>query len=154
MFFTSKYTLPVTLIHTLAYKLIATHCSIRQFWQNNFMSFWIAAVQKLRQDRKKKYCCLSERNDILSPEKNHLHYRKKAQKLQVTKKWCKFFTNMLKMWLNYLTYWLRWDSFLLGLKGRLILKAKFIVFIWTKNQTKIFLYFCPSSLKWVKWKNI
>ena len=37
-------------------------------------------------------------------------------------------------------------------KGQLILKANFEVFIWTKNRTKIFLYFCPSSLKWIKSK--
>ena len=37
-------------------------------------------------------------------------------------------------------------------KGQLISKANFDVFIWTKNQTKILLYFCPSSLKWVKSK--
>ena len=37
-------------------------------------------------------------------------------------------------------------------KGQLISEANFKVFIWTKNRTKIFLYFCPSSLKWVKSK--
>ena len=38
-------------------------------------------------------------------------------------------------------------------KGQLISKGNFLVFIWTKNRTKIFLYFCPSFLKWVKsWK--
>ena len=30
------------------------------------------------------------------------------------------------------------------LKGQLISKARFKVFIWTKNRMKIFLYFCPS----------
>jgi hypothetical protein len=29
-------------------------------------------------------------------------------------------------------------------KGQLISKANFEVFIWTKKQTKIFLYICPS----------
>ena len=38
-------------------------------------------------------------------------------------------------------------------KGQLISKANFEVFIWTKNWTKIFFYFCPSSLKWIKSKN-
>ena len=37
-------------------------------------------------------------------------------------------------------------------KGQLISKANFEVFIWTKNWMKIFLYFCPSSLKWAKSK--
>ena len=41
---------------------------------------------------------------------------------------------------------------LVTFKGQLILKAKYKVFIWTKNRMKIFLYFCPSSLKWVKSK--
>ena len=38
------------------------------------------------------------------------------------------------------------------LKGQLISEANYKVFIWTKNWTKIFLYFCPCSLKWVKSK--
>ena len=37
-------------------------------------------------------------------------------------------------------------------KGQIISKANFEVFIWTKNRTKIFLYFCPRSLKWTKSK--
>ena len=37
-------------------------------------------------------------------------------------------------------------------KGQIISKANFEVFIWTKNRTKIFPYFCPRSLKWVKSK--
>ena len=37
-------------------------------------------------------------------------------------------------------------------KGQLISKADFTVFIWTKKPTKIFLFFCPSTLKWVKSK--
>ena len=32
-------------------------------------------------------------------------------------------------------------------KGQLILKGLFAVFVWTKKQTKIFLYFCPSFKK-------
>ena len=44
-----------------------------------------------------------------------------------------------------------WHTLILA-KGQLISKEKFKVFIWTKNRTKIFLYFCPSSLKWVKSK--
>ena len=43
-------------------------------------------------------------------------------------------------------------SFQCVVKGQLISKAKFKVFIWTKYRTKIFLYFCPISLKWVKKK--
>ena len=38
-------------------------------------------------------------------------------------------------------------------KGQLISKADLKVFIRTKKPTKIFLYFGPSSLKWVKSKN-
>ena len=37
-------------------------------------------------------------------------------------------------------------------KGQIISKANFEVFIGTKNRTKIFLYFCPRSLKWIKSK--
>ena len=37
-------------------------------------------------------------------------------------------------------------------KGQIISKANFEVFIWTKNWTKIFLYFCPRFLKWVNSK--
>ena len=37
-------------------------------------------------------------------------------------------------------------------KGQLILKANSKVFIWTKNRTKIFPYYCPGSLKWIKSK--
>ena len=37
-------------------------------------------------------------------------------------------------------------------KGQIILKANFEVFIRTKNRTKIFLYFCPRTLKWIKSK--
>ena len=37
-------------------------------------------------------------------------------------------------------------------KGQIISKANLEVFIWTKKQTKIFLFFCPRSLKWVKSK--
>ena len=37
-------------------------------------------------------------------------------------------------------------------KGQIISKANFEVFIWTKNRSKIFLYFCPRSLKWIKSK--
>ena len=33
--------------------------------------------------------------------------------------------------------------------NQLISKANFEVFIWTKKRTKIFLYFCPRSLKWI-----
>ena len=39
-------------------------------------------------------------------------------------------------------------------KGQLISKANFEVFIWTKKQTKIFLYFCPSLWKWSNQENI
>ena len=35
-------------------------------------------------------------------------------------------------------------------KGEIISKANFEVFIWTKNWTKIFLFFCPRSLEWIK----
>ena len=37
-------------------------------------------------------------------------------------------------------------------KGQIISKANFEAFIWTKNRTKIFLYFCPRSLKLLKLK--
>ena len=39
------------------------------------------------------------------------------------------------------------------LKGQIISKANFEVFIWTKSWTKIFFYFCLRSLKWIKSKN-
>ena len=41
----------------------------------------------------------------------------------------------------------RREATLLGSKGQIISKANFEVFIWTKNRTKIFLYFFPRSLK-------
>ena len=44
----------------------------------------------------------------------------------------------------------KFNSVVLSAKGQLISKAKFKVLIWTKKGTKIFLDFCPSSLKWVK----
>ena len=37
-------------------------------------------------------------------------------------------------------------------KGQIVSKANFEDFIWTKNGTKIFLYFCSRSLKWIKSK--
>ena len=37
-------------------------------------------------------------------------------------------------------------------KGQMISIANFEVFIWTNNWTKISLYFCSRSLKWVKSK--
>ena len=39
-----------------------------------------------------------------------------------------------------------------GVKGQVISKANFEVFIYTKNRTKIFFYFCPRCLKWIKSK--
>ena len=45
-----------------------------------------------------------------------------------------------------------WFAQTFWFKCQLISKADFKVFIWTKKWTKIFLYFCPSSLKWVKSK--
>ena len=38
-------------------------------------------------------------------------------------------------------------------KGQLISKANFEVFIWTKERTKIFLYFCPNLLNGPNHKN-
>ena len=35
-------------------------------------------------------------------------------------------------------------------KGQIIWKANFEVFIWTKNRTKIFLYFWPSKMDQIK----
>ena len=38
------------------------------------------------------------------------------------------------------------------IEGQIVSKANFEDFIWTKNGTKIFLYFCSRSLKWIKSK--
>ena len=65
----------------------------------------------------------------------------------------KFFLMYLKLlfennFLKHLLYqaWLRvlFKIWLFVSKGQLISKADMKVFIWTKNSTKIFLYFCPS----------
>ena len=48
------------------------------------------------------------------------------------------------------SYVLTFFSELVMFKGQIISKANFEVFIWTINGKKIFFYFCPRPLKWIK----
>ena len=54
--------------------------------------------------------------------------------------------------LDPLDFWTSRRPWYCYVKGQLISKGLFIVFICTKKCTKIFFYFCPSLLKKVKYK--